>query len=131
MIMTSPLFVLPSYAVGFTNAGELPDRNSCDINTGSYPSQRMCWHSSGGYLDSGWRCGTSTSVGSGWDRRIYHRFATASPTPSRTTTATNSRVSSAKLQIALCWVPGQRLRSGCHGESSVNASQAAVQADQL
>lgn len=81
------------WSMGFTNVGEYPNRNSCDTNSGSYPQHRMCWHSSGGNLNAGWRCGSATSVSSGWNRRIYHRWATASPTPTQTTAATTSRVS--------------------------------------
>lgn len=79
-----------SYSVGFTNAGELPNRNSCDTNSGSYPGQRMCWHTGSLAINGGWRCGSSTSISSGWDRRIYQRMATPAPTTSRTPSATVS-----------------------------------------
>ncbi|MFO0587010.1 MAG: MopE-related protein [Polyangiaceae bacterium] len=61
-----------SYSWGFAGLGDPLSRNSCD--TGSInPQNRLCWHTGGGNINGGWRCGATTSV---WDtsyqRQVYH-----------------------------------------------------------
>ena len=35
------------------------------------PELRMCWHTSGGRLNSGWRCGATTGISNAqWERVI-------------------------------------------------------------
>ncbi|MCA9541830.1 MAG: hypothetical protein KC620_23195, partial [Myxococcales bacterium] len=64
----------------FVPGGALPNRNSCDT-AGQAPdataTQRLCWHTSGGNLNAGWRCGSDTAIGNGFERLILvaDRFA--------------------------------------------------------
>ncbi len=58
-----------SQSMGFVAAGTGVSRNSCDTANVA-PQHRMCWHTSGGNITSGWRCGASTSIGGGWERAI-------------------------------------------------------------
>ena len=59
-----------SYSIGFAPGGQAVTRNSCDTtNRGS--NDRICWHTSGGTISSGWRCGSNTGIGNGWERRIW------------------------------------------------------------
>ena len=62
-----------TYSWGFGPVGEPLSRNSCDTGN-TLPDQRMCWHTSGGNVSSGYRCGATTLNGNnGWERIIYHR----------------------------------------------------------
>ena len=57
---------------GFGPAGQPVSRNSCDTNQ-AVPEERLCWHTSGGAITSGYRCGRTTLNGNnGWERLIYH-----------------------------------------------------------
>jgi len=61
-----------AYSLGFAKAGDPINRSACDIS-GVNPTLRLCWHSSGGNIAAGWRCGSSTAINtSGWERVIYH-----------------------------------------------------------
>ncbi len=60
-----------NYSIGFAPGGLPVNRNSCDVAAGSQ-EQRMCWHSSGGNLTSGHRCGNAGG-GGGIERLIYQR----------------------------------------------------------
>ena len=62
-----------NYSMGFLAEGTGVRRNSCD--TGNVQAGlRMCWHSSGGSITSGYRCGNTILNGNGqWTRAIYHR----------------------------------------------------------
>jgi cysteine-rich repeat protein len=61
-----------SYSMGFAKAGDVVSRNSCDT-AATNPEQRLCWHTGGDAISSGWRCGTSTGIGGNlWERLIYH-----------------------------------------------------------
>ncbi len=55
---------------GFTSVGTEVNRNSCDTRQ-EVPEQRMCWHTSGGNFNAGWRCGASTAVGANFERVIF------------------------------------------------------------
>lgn len=62
-----------NYSLGFVGEGTGVTRSSCD--TGNVrPELRMCWHSRGGQITSGYRCGATFLNGNGnWERLIYHR----------------------------------------------------------
>lgn len=55
---------------GFAKQGDAIDRNSCDTGS-TNPELRICWHTSSGNLNSGWRCGASTNAGAAFERLIY------------------------------------------------------------
>ncbi len=62
---------------GFLPEGDVVDRYSCDYEgvtpgTDVDPDLRMCWHTSGGNLSYGYRCGTDYP-GSDHQRFVYHR----------------------------------------------------------
>ena len=62
-----------SYSWGFVPEGQVPQRNSCDTGDGQ-AELRMCWHTGGGRMSSGYRCGNQIVNGNGdWERVIYHR----------------------------------------------------------
>ena len=48
-------------------------RNSCDIGSGSYSEHRLCFHTSSGNINGGYRCGTTTSLNgsTSWERVVY------------------------------------------------------------
>jgi hypothetical protein len=48
-------------------------RNSCDTYSSPDADKRVCWHTSGGVLSNGYRCGVTTSIySSSWERVVYH-----------------------------------------------------------
>jgi hypothetical protein len=61
-----------SYSWGFAPAGETVTRSSCDT-TNTLNEDRLCWHSSGGLINGGWRCGANTNLNfaSNWERIVY------------------------------------------------------------
>lgn len=69
-----------SYSWGFAPAGSPINRNSCDIvDSQTYPgggatdgAQRICWHTSGGVVSSGWRCGKPDFLGNTYERMVFH-----------------------------------------------------------
>ena len=67
-----------SYSWGFVVAGEPVSRNSCDTND-SRAETRICWHTGGGNMNSGWRCGANRGVGGGWERFVYTPGAAPAP----------------------------------------------------
>ncbi|MFO0592827.1 MAG: hypothetical protein U0441_35110 [Polyangiaceae bacterium] len=68
-----------SYSWGFAPGGSPVNRNSCDIvDSQTYPGGgasdgdlRICWHSGGGFLASGWRCGKPDFLGSTYERLVF------------------------------------------------------------
>jgi hypothetical protein len=64
---------------GFAPEGALIRRFTCDIMDsslqldGMHGDKRLCWHTSGGLLSSGWRCGESDSLNSdfGYERVVF------------------------------------------------------------
>ncbi len=62
-----------SYSWGFVREGDSVSRNSCDTGTGVAPTERLCWHTSGGSLSGGYRCGSTTSLNSStaWERVVF------------------------------------------------------------
>jgi len=68
----------PGYSWGFAPQGDTINRNSCDIvasslsGSGADGDKRLCWHTSSGALNAGWRCGTTDSIfGSTYERVIF------------------------------------------------------------
>jgi hypothetical protein len=61
-----------NYSWGFAPAGEPVTRSSCDT-TNTQNEDRLCWHSSGGLINGGWRCGANTglNVDPTWERIVY------------------------------------------------------------
>ncbi|MCK6574788.1 hypothetical protein L6V77_27265, partial [Myxococcota bacterium] len=57
-----------SWSMGFIPVGTVPSRNSCDTNN-DMAEQRLCWHTGGGNLNPGWRCGAQ--MPGDWERVIY------------------------------------------------------------
>jgi hypothetical protein len=65
-----------SYSWGFAPAGQPVQRTSCDTNREDDPQLRMCWHTGGGQMNMGYRCGDNDlNADAGWERIIYQ------PTP--------------------------------------------------
>ena len=60
-----------AYSMGFVGMGTGVNRLSCDISDGS-PELRLCFHTSGGNINSGWRCGANRGLAAGYDRIFYH-----------------------------------------------------------
>ena len=61
------------YSMGFVAAGSGVSRNSCDTRREPQSNLRMCWHTSGGRLNGGYRCGATTSLNNSqaWDRAVW------------------------------------------------------------
>jgi cysteine-rich repeat protein len=59
-----------SYSMGFADEGTGVQRNSCDVAQVS-PTLRMCWHTSGNAISSGYRCGNNYP-GNNYERVIMH-----------------------------------------------------------
>jgi hypothetical protein len=57
-----------TWSWGFAPAGDAVNRNSCDTvassigGAGPDPDKRLCWHTSGGNINTGWRCGANDSL---------------------------------------------------------------------
>lgn len=68
-----------SYSWGFAPQGDPISRTSCDTVASSFnpsgpdPDQRLCWHSSSGSIQGGWRCGTADSLNSSsaYERLVF------------------------------------------------------------
>ena len=63
-----------SYSWGFAPGGQSVNRSSCDYNDGSQqsPELRMCWHTGGGNINQGYRCGANDlNGGFNWERVVY------------------------------------------------------------
>ena len=58
------------YSWGFAPAGAPVNRNSCDVE-GQADETRMCWHTGGGNLNFGWRCGSNTGAGANTERFVF------------------------------------------------------------
>ena len=70
-----------SFSWGFAPQGASIVRNECDIvgssldnYAGPQKEQRLCWHTLGGAVNPGWRCGATDNLngGVGWERVAYH-----------------------------------------------------------
>jgi hypothetical protein len=63
-----------NYSWGFALGGETVNRSSCDYDAGAQtnPDTRMCIHTGGGFLQSGYRCGENYVNGAAdWERVFY------------------------------------------------------------
>ena len=63
-----------SYSWGFAPAGEPVNRNSCDYDGGgqTVTDQRLCWHTGGSSINSGYRCGANDLNGAAnWERAVF------------------------------------------------------------
>jgi hypothetical protein len=70
-----------SYSWGFAPQGDVITRNSCDTTASSFdgfsgadPTKRLCWHTGGGLINGGWRCGSNDSLNGNpsYERLVYH-----------------------------------------------------------
>jgi hypothetical protein len=64
----------PNWSWGFVLAGDVPDKNECDVTTSPDNNDRLCWHtvaSAGGY-----RCGANTGLNSS---TAYARYVYTAP----------------------------------------------------
>ena len=63
-----------SYSWGYTHQGDGVSRSSCDVQSGSFPQHRVCFHTSSSRLSGGYRCGTTLSLNSSstWERVFLH-----------------------------------------------------------
>ncbi len=73
-------------SMGFAPGGATILQNSADITDGFGPGPtstlRLSWHTGDNTLESGWRAGSNTSLGSGWSRYIYQADTLPSYYPS-------------------------------------------------
>jgi hypothetical protein len=58
-------------SLGFSYSTDSVNRNSCDTNT-TNNNYRLCRHTGGGSISTGWRCGSNTGISSGWETVWYH-----------------------------------------------------------
>ncbi|MCB9547804.1 MAG: hypothetical protein H6706_18435 [Myxococcales bacterium] len=70
------------WSLGFAPAGQAISRNSCDTQNG-LGDKRICWHSRGGSMNGGWRCGNNTGLNgnNGYTRVIWTRDPAAGNPP--------------------------------------------------
>jgi hypothetical protein len=59
-----------SWSWGFVPAGVSVQRNSCDVGFGS-DDLRMCWHTGGGQMNGGYRCGSNYPFDPSWVRLVF------------------------------------------------------------
>ena len=61
-----------SYSWGFARGGDTVSRNSCDT-ANTNPQDRLCWHTSAGNINGGYRCGATTGLNNNaqWERLIF------------------------------------------------------------
>ncbi len=70
-----------SWSWGFALQGDPINRIQCDTQNVN-AAKRLCWHTIGGNLDSGWRLGANTYLNSvTFERRIYVPAGKATPSP--------------------------------------------------
>jgi hypothetical protein len=62
-----------SWSWGFFHPGDGVSRCSCDTAFGVYPQERMCWHTGGGNINSGYRCGSATGIFSNTYERVVYQ----------------------------------------------------------
>jgi len=63
-----------SWSWGFAAGGDEVSRNSCDVASAS-PDKRLCWHTSTGNLQGGYRCGENLFLNDNpdWERLVFQR----------------------------------------------------------
>lgn len=67
---------------GFAPAGATVLRQACDVRdssrdaTGGEGNKRLCWETSNGLVNGGWRCGKADDLhltaGNAWERVVFH-----------------------------------------------------------
>ena len=65
-----------SFSWGFLRATDTPNKSSCDFGGASFTTeQRLCWHTSAGNLNGGYRCGATEGLNgsTAWERVVLHR----------------------------------------------------------
>ncbi len=62
-----------NYSWGFAKAGDYVGKTACDSSSVN-PDKRLCWHTQGGSIDEGWRCGETQGLNgsTAWERIILH-----------------------------------------------------------
>jgi hypothetical protein len=55
---------------GFAPTNSQVVRNSCDVGAG-FDNERMCWHTGGGSMNNGYRCGNNYPFDQSWQRVVY------------------------------------------------------------
>ncbi len=67
-----------AYSWGFAPQGDIVTRSSCDTTASSFGpgadgDKRLCWHTGGGLINGGWRCGTADSLNgsTSYERIVY------------------------------------------------------------
>ncbi|MFN3200917.1 MAG: lectin-like protein [Bradymonadia bacterium] len=63
---------------GFAPEGGAVNRNSCDTNNLD-DDDRICWHTGGRRMNDGYRCGSTRSSGSNYERVVYQRMGPLDP----------------------------------------------------
>ena len=70
-----------NFSWGFAPQGAAIARNECDTIGSSFDGyggpqkeKRLCWHTLGGGVNPGWRCGATDNlnVAAGWERLVFH-----------------------------------------------------------
>jgi len=71
----------PNWSWGFAAEGQVVTKSSCDTqnSSGAGSETRMCIHTGGGTLESGYRCGATTLNGKATFERVFYT-ANAAPT---------------------------------------------------
>ncbi len=61
-----------SWSWGFVKGGDTADLCSCDTSNVD-PNQRLCWHTGGGNINGGYRCGSATGLNGDntYERLVY------------------------------------------------------------
>lgn len=68
-----------NWSWGFAALGDLISRSSCDFG-GLNSTTRLCWHTSNGTINSGYRCGSNAGgLGTTFERILYTSNATPVP----------------------------------------------------
>jgi hypothetical protein len=77
----------PNYSWGFAPQGAPINLNSCDTAASGWSdgpngttAARLCWHTSGGYIDGGWRSGANIGLNYSTDFERY-LFTAQTPEP--------------------------------------------------
>ena len=62
-----------SWSWGFATPGDGLSRNSCDTAQGNFPQNRLCFHTGGGNINGGYRCGSTAGLNGdqNWERLIF------------------------------------------------------------
>lgn len=60
---------------GFAKGGDAVSKTTCDTGVPANPELRLCFHTSGGNISGGWRCGATEVLNNqaGWERVILHK----------------------------------------------------------